>query len=396
MKDKKVQGKIKLQLLKKKKVEKLKEKGITLIALVVTIIILLILAGVTLNMAMNGNGLFSRARNATDSYKKAQDDEGKLMENLTKEMDKINPKKAGTPVEVPRGENWEEDKVTPIADGKGSVIPIPQGFYYVGGDIDTGIVISDVEEDDLNNSKHGNQFVWIPCTAEEYENAKDDVMEKNWVGNDQYKDNGDDSGKEVSGGSGNGKAWHDNYTEEDNKKVKETYVAIDTENWENNQPKVAKDSLEKYKGFYVARFEAGIPEEATFFYTNTAGPYITTGRGSSTETSFISSLKPVSQRGVQAWNFITQPNAKMVSENMYKNNTKGANSYLIDNTAWNVICNRFDKILGMEIDGKSIRNSTQLGNYYNNVTTNYANFDTLWALHEVEGEWIPAKEYKKD
>ena len=76
------QKKIKLQLLNKKNLNKLKEKGITLIALVVTIIILLILAGVTLNMAMNGDGLFSRARNAADKYKKAQEDETKLISEI--------------------------------------------------------------------------------------------------------------------------------------------------------------------------------------------------------------------------------------------------------------------------------------------------------------------------
>ena len=59
----------------KLKNEKLRERGITLIALVVTIIILLILAGVTLNMTLSQNGLFSRAQNAADQYKKAQEDE---------------------------------------------------------------------------------------------------------------------------------------------------------------------------------------------------------------------------------------------------------------------------------------------------------------------------------
>ncbi len=88
MKCKEIQEKqkVKLQLKNKKKVQSLKEKGITLIALVVTIIILLILAGVTLNMAMSGNGLFSRARNAADKYKKAQEDEQDLISEIGKEM----------------------------------------------------------------------------------------------------------------------------------------------------------------------------------------------------------------------------------------------------------------------------------------------------------------------
>ncbi len=88
MKCKEIQEKeeINLKLQNKKKVQKLKEKGITLIALVVTIIILLILAGVTLNMALSGDGLFSRARNATEKYKKAQEDEAELISDIGKEM----------------------------------------------------------------------------------------------------------------------------------------------------------------------------------------------------------------------------------------------------------------------------------------------------------------------
>ena len=64
--------------VKSKKMHKkksLQEKGITLIALVVTIIILLILAGVTLNMALSQNGLFSKTQEAADKYKQAQEDE---------------------------------------------------------------------------------------------------------------------------------------------------------------------------------------------------------------------------------------------------------------------------------------------------------------------------------
>ena len=70
MKGKKIQEKEKmnLKIQNKKKVQKLKEEGITLIALVVTIIILLILVGVTLNMALSGDGLLAKARQAADEY----------------------------------------------------------------------------------------------------------------------------------------------------------------------------------------------------------------------------------------------------------------------------------------------------------------------------------------
>lgn len=45
-------------------------------------------------------------------------------------------------------------------------VEIPNGFYYVCGKKDTGLIISDVQGDDIENSKNGNQFVWIPVENE--------------------------------------------------------------------------------------------------------------------------------------------------------------------------------------------------------------------------------------
>lgn len=49
--------------------------AITLIALIITIIVLLILAGVTLNMVMGENGLFGKAKESKEEWKKAEADE---------------------------------------------------------------------------------------------------------------------------------------------------------------------------------------------------------------------------------------------------------------------------------------------------------------------------------
>ena len=54
-----------------KKVYSRSDRAITLIALIVTIIVLLILAGVTINLAVNNQGIFSKARTATGAYKMA-------------------------------------------------------------------------------------------------------------------------------------------------------------------------------------------------------------------------------------------------------------------------------------------------------------------------------------
>ncbi len=54
------------------------EKGITLVALVITIVILIILATVSISFAVNG-GLFDKAEKGADMYKKSADDEAKTL-----------------------------------------------------------------------------------------------------------------------------------------------------------------------------------------------------------------------------------------------------------------------------------------------------------------------------
>ena len=46
-------------------------KGITLIALVITIVVLLILAGVSINLLLGDNGIITKATEAKDSYSKS-------------------------------------------------------------------------------------------------------------------------------------------------------------------------------------------------------------------------------------------------------------------------------------------------------------------------------------
>lgn len=62
-------------------------KAITLIALVVTIIILLILVGVTIGFAINGTGLFEKAKLATDEYNNSVDRENYELNNLEQKID---------------------------------------------------------------------------------------------------------------------------------------------------------------------------------------------------------------------------------------------------------------------------------------------------------------------
>ena len=72
------------------KVKEMREKGITLIALVVTIIILLILVGVTLSSAFSNNGLIKMASKATKDYKASSESEALKMYILSNQLDNKN------------------------------------------------------------------------------------------------------------------------------------------------------------------------------------------------------------------------------------------------------------------------------------------------------------------
>ena len=132
---------------------KKQERGITLIALVVTIVVLLILAGVSISLVLNNNGVISKAKDAKNQYAGAQTNEEKHFNEVT---------------------DWIDTKVGDTTGG-GSVtkidgVPIPDGYYYVGGTKAKGLVISDnVADKELDKGKEnvrrdlaGNQWVWVP------------------------------------------------------------------------------------------------------------------------------------------------------------------------------------------------------------------------------------------
>ena len=69
-----------------KKLKNKQEKGITLIALVVTIIIMLILAGVSIKLAIDNNGVIENAKEAKDQYEQAQANDESGLEDLASKL----------------------------------------------------------------------------------------------------------------------------------------------------------------------------------------------------------------------------------------------------------------------------------------------------------------------
>ena len=88
-----------------------KNAGITLVALIITIILLLILAGITLHFTLGENGILKNAEIAGNKYKEASENETNLLDQAYAYMNrqtKLQPNTpettAGTPVQMPN--NW--------------------------------------------------------------------------------------------------------------------------------------------------------------------------------------------------------------------------------------------------------------------------------------------------
>ena len=155
------------------------QKGITLIALVVTIVVLLILAGVSLNAIFSENGIIKRAKDAQNKMDQATQNDldalnglNELIDSKTNETTGGNNNPSTTP-KVSTLVGTVVDKNTKAEDAYGNKITIPKGFkilahsentttgdvtYTYSGDnipaVQDGIVIE--------NGTDGNQFVWVP------------------------------------------------------------------------------------------------------------------------------------------------------------------------------------------------------------------------------------------
>lgn len=67
-----------------------KEKGITLVALVVTIVVLLILAGVSLILVISNQGILTRSKAAATNYTNAAAEEKAGLQNVETYMNNLN------------------------------------------------------------------------------------------------------------------------------------------------------------------------------------------------------------------------------------------------------------------------------------------------------------------
>ena len=341
------------------------KRGISLIVLIVTIIVIIILAAAVI-LTISKNNPVSSAKEATfkEDMTSIQDElsmylSKKYTDNPTSfEKSSVNlsgdsmvtelpsTKKYKDKVSVVEGNlvinnskaNSDEKKwfnevigntsnvkkewkntIASVEDG----VPIPKGFTYKEGTKDTGLVIQD---------EKGNEFVWVPATESTY--RKDTSFPGEAPTGDDTLPNG---------------------------------ITDETAD------------VVKYGGFYIGRYEAGVPENQTAI------------DGKSSSTSNVKGV-PVSKKDAIVWTNIDYTNSKANAENMISN--EYVQTGLLTGKAWDTVCHWIKS-------DDELKDSRTYGNYNNSLapanensgTRRTAGFNENWKVKNIYdlagnvGEW---------
>ena len=319
-----------------------RNKGITLIALIITIIILLILVGVSINLAIKGD-LFGSAEKAVSGTNDKTAQEQTRVDELMGELGRVE--------EQQRQDNLPGTRVSEntkyIRDGKTAWIP--KGFTVSGikseQSINKGLVIYDIPEGttpdwsnpDSVKTKY-NQFVWIPVEVKstDTENSIASFYRSEWT------ENTTTGGERTTG-------LDAKYTEPYSYDTTNNY---DQTNGIADQITELTKSIYKYGGFYIGRYEAGSTTERTSSSSQTAEFVVQQDKYPYNYVTWGKSMSDVSEGALYLCN------------NIYSstNTNYGATSMLCTGASW-------DSMLDFIKDSShSVTDNITWGNYYNSKT----------------------------
>ena len=347
----------KIKKLQKEVKENLKtNNGITLIALVITIIVLLILAGVSIAMLTGDNGILTQAQNAKNKTSEAEaqerqdlEDQNALIDNLANGKSLVQP---GVVVDSTIKNNY--------IDTNGEKATVPAGFTVSGIEseqkVSEGLVIYDIPEgvtpnwtEDIDGiegpdikTKY-NQFVWIPVAGKaDYQR---DFSYPSYYGSSSETTPEGSTFTEESGYLPDG-------------------IKPEIENSENNEI-AERTAVLKYNGFYIGRYEAGQENETIL----------------------------VSKQNIKVWSDIAQPVSMEKSKIMYENNNY-VKSGLCSGIQWDMVMHFVeqkidgtgDKVFDVRV-ADSTRH-TERGYCGTNIN------DKVQNIYDLEGscwEWVAEK-----
>ena len=287
------------------------DKGITLVALVITIIILLILATISIQSLTN-TGLFAKAQEAKEKSQNAEENQAKTLNEYEDELNKYILGDVKTPVKKVSdniGNVLSTTENTELEDAYGNKIVVPAGFKIVSNSdtnnattVDKGIVIEDatVDSEGKATATSGSQFVWIPVGKIYTDTAKTDEKAKTIeLGRYDFDET-----------TGAKSAYSGTYVEEDKGDINTTL-----KNYGNTIAKNItnfKNSVAANGGYYIGRYEA---------------------RTTVKRTAAGNALTQITEKGTdQVYNYVTQLQAAQLAQSMYNSNK--FTSDLMNSYAW--------------------------------------------------------------
>ena len=312
-----------------------KNKGITLVALVVTIVVLLILAGVSINLVLGNNGIIAKAKDAETKSAEARENDLKGMNSLIEQMEStLNGSGNG---------GKTEPETVPY-------LPSDDFHYDTSTSIDTGLVIKDA---------NGNEYVWVvvPRTIAVY---KTTGLGKTTFTDADYTSIENDL-KEYTKTYRGSTSYSDTYTADD-KNVGWFADATAYNNLKNSMLK----SVYENGGFYIGRFEEG-----------TANAKESTTKGTS--------AGPVSKINMYPYRSLTLPEAMDLTK---KVNAGNRTCTLMYEVQWNLVLAHLHN-KGNISDTVLTQNSDSIGNTSSvSFTLNrgkyYANYNRGWQAYNVD------------
>ena len=328
-------------------------KGITLIALVITIIVLLILAGVTIAALSGDNGILTRTKEAKEKTEQAQKEDEKTLSNMENILGIYNFKNINIEDSNPAGVVPENSTVIEADESKGIVIKdknnnewvwieVPKTTVFTGLTIDTTNTLTEQNYTDIKNK--------LIAYAGVYRNGSASQTRSDWTDEWYAKD-----------GSTLVTASTSNLTEA--QKSLTNGCGLTYDEYKTAYQKMLK-SVYTYGGFWIGRYEAGI--EGTTTETTNA-------RSSHSNIVIGSSPKAISQKDAIPYNWIYCSEAQALAKEMTPNNNY--TSSLMFGIQWDLVCKY------LEVKGKL-------------TTANINSDSSAWGIYRNVGRTISSNKAK--
>ena len=325
-----------------------KNKGITLVALVVTIVVLLILAGVSINLVLGNNGIIAKAQEAKTKQAEASENDLKGMNSLIEQMEStLNGSGNG---------GKTEPETVPY-------LPSDDFHYDTSTSVDTGLVIQDA---------NGNEYVWVVVPKSLYSNTNYNSNNAKKPSSSTDYANIEYCLQQYTAIYRNGTSYSDTHVA-DNDNVGWFADATAYNNLKNSMLK----SVYENGGFYVGRYEAGIAENRTSkSATNSDGKHTIEGMP-----------VPVTKADAYPYTYVTRTQAQNLASNV---NSGTKTSSLMFGVQWDLVL-AFMHNKGNIADNTLTSNSTTIGNYRDSVfqlsqTGQY----TVCSNYSLSSTWNPS------